>query len=247
MRVHLKAETGNNRQGLGEEELVNFAKFIQSFENIEIEGLTTHFANIEDTTDHSYAEKQLKAFKDIDEKLKNEGINIKIRHCANSAATILFSETHFEMVRVGLACYGMWPSEEVKNENLKLEPAFCWKSKIAQIKEIAAGEFVGYGCTFKTERKTKLAIVPIGYYDGYDRGVSGKAHVLICGKKAPVRGRVCMNIIMADVTDIPKAALEDEVILIGNEITAEMFAGWAETINYEVTTRVNERIPRIVV
>ncbi|MFA5821102.1 MAG: alanine racemase [Candidatus Gracilibacteria bacterium] len=247
VKVHLKAETGNNRQGLGGDELVNFAKFIKTFKNIEIEGLSTHFANIEDTTDHSYAEKQLREFLDLDQRLKDAGIEIKIRHCANSAATILFSETRFEMVRMGLACYGMWPSEEVKNDNLKLEPAFCWKSKIAQIKEIAAGEFVGYGCTFKTERKTKLAIVPIGYYDGYDRGVSGKAHVLVHGKKAPVRGRVCMNIIMVDVTDIPEAGLEDEVILIGGEVTAEMFAKWAETINYEVTTRVNERIPRIVV
>ncbi len=246
-KVHLKVETGNNRQGLGGEELINFAKFVKSFENIEIEGLSTHFANIEDTTDHSYAEKQLENFLEVDQKLRNEGINVKIRHCANSAATILFPKTHFEMVRVGLSCYGMWPSEEVKNENLKLEPAFCWKSKIAQIKEIAAGEFVGYGCTFKTERKTKLAIVPIGYYDGYDRGVSGKAHVIVSGRKAPVRGRVCMNIIMVDVTEIPEAKLEDEVVLIGGEVTAEMFAEWAGTINYEVTTRVNEKIPRFVV
>lgn len=262
-RIHLKVETGNNRQGILMDDLVDFAKFTASFPNIEVEGLSTHFANIEDTTDHSFAEKQLARFNEAAKKLATAGIKIAVRHTANSAATILFPETYFEMVRPGIANYGMWPSNETyvsflnesgKNpatEGFKLEPAFTWKSKIAQIKNVPDSEYIGYGCSYKTTHSTKLAIIPVGYYDGYDRGVSNTAYVLIRGKRAPLRGRVCMNIIMADVTDIPEAALEDEVILIGKDgdemISAEQFAQWAGTINYEITTRVNPLIPRIIV
>lgn len=257
-KVHIKVETGNNRQGVFVDDLVDFAKFAANFENIELEGLATHFANIEDTTDHSYAKSQLDKFLDAVRKLEDAGINIPIKHCGNSAATMLFTETHFDMVRVGISAYGMWPSKETylssleeEASSLTLIPAFSWKAKIAQIKEIPAGEYIGYGCTYKTSHVTRLAILPIGYYDGYDRGVSGVAHVLIHGKRAPVRGRVCMNIIMVEVTDIPEARLEDEVVLLGvsgvENISAEEFAGWADTINYEITTRVNDRIPRRVV
>ncbi len=257
VKVHLKMETGNNRQGLTAKELLEFAKYIKTFENIEIEGVATHFANIEDTTDHSYAEKQLKSFEEGIILLEENGIPIKIRHCANSAATILFKETHFDMVRPGIATYGMWPSNETMVSYLKevgggfeLSPAFTWKTKVAQIKEIPAGEYIGYGCTYKTTHDTRLAILPVGYYDGYDRGVAN-AHVLIKGQRAPLRGRICMNIIMVDVTDIDGVNLEEEVVLIGKQgeemISAEQFGSWASTINYEVPTRVNERIPRLVV
>lgn len=257
VKVHLKAETGNNRQGILTENLVELAKYIQKFEKIKIEGLATHFANIEDTTDHSYAELQLQHFNETIKVLEDAGIQIPIKHCANSAATILFPETRFEMVRPGISCYGMWPSNETYvsyakevSDGFELTPAFTWKTKIAQIKTVPPGEHIGYGCTYKTTHPTRLAILPVGYYDGYDRGISG-AHVLIHGKRAPVRGRVCMNIIMVEVTDIPEAKLEDDVVLMGRdgdeEISAEQFAQWAGTINYEVTTRVNDRIPRIFV
>lgn len=279
VKVHLKVETGNNRQGIYVDEVVEFASFAQSFSNIELEGISTHFANIEDTTDHSYAEKQLAVFNDAYKRLEAAGIKVKLRHCANSAATILFPKTHFEMVRAGIANYGMWPSNETYvsfvgasvapsklakpdleppplaryasylNE-FQLTPAFTWKTKVAQIKTVPAGEYIGYGCTYKTGHDTRLAILPVGYYDGYDRGING-AHVLINGKRAPIRGRICMNIVMVEVTDIPEVQLENEVVLIGRsgdeEISAEQFASWAGTINYEVTTRVNERIPRVVV
>lgn len=258
VKVHLKIETGNNRQGLLVDELVDFVKYISEFDNIEIEGASTHFANIEDTTDHSYAKSQLDIFIKTCEKVESEtDVKFKIKHCANSAATILFPETHFDMVRLGIAIYGMWPSNETyvsyskeAEDGFILKPALCWKTKIAQIKTLAADEFVGYGCTYRTTRETRLAILPIGYYDGYDRGVNG-GHVLIHGKRAPIRGRICMNIMMVDVTDIPESNLEDEVVLIGKdgseEISAEKFASFAGTINYEVTTRINERIPRILV
>lgn len=255
VKVHVKVETGNNRQGVLLEDLVEFARYIRSFENIELEGISTHFANIEDTTDHSYALRQLENFKKADQMLKEDGVEVKIRHCANSAATIILEDTHFNMVRTGIANYGMWPSNETyvsflkeKGGNFELKPAFSWKTRVAQVKTIPAGEYIGYGCTYRTTHETKLAILPVGYYDGYDRGVSGKAHVLIRGQRAPVRGRVCMNITMVDVTDIEGVTLEDEVVLIGRDteeiISVEQFATWAETINYEVPTRVNERIPR---
>ncbi len=255
-KLHIKIETGNNRQGVMIEDLVDFAKYIQSFDGLVVEGLATHFANIEDTTDHSYAEQQIDRFEEAVGLLVAAGIEVKVKHCANSAATMLFQKTHFDLVRVGISSYGMWPSNETYvsylkevGEEFSLKPAFTWKAKIAQVKEIPAGEFIGYGCTFRTSHSTRLAIIPIGYYDGYDRGANG-AHVLIHGKRAPIRGRVCMNIIMADITDIPEAQLEDDVVLMGRsgeeEISAELFAGWAGTINYEVTTRVNERIPRLI-
>lgn len=257
VKVHIKVETGSNRQGVMIDDLLNYARYIGEFENIEIEGLTTHFANVEDTTDHSYAEGQLGKFSQAVEMLSAVGVDVPIKHCANSAATILFPKTHFQMVRTGIANYGMWPSNETyvsflkeRDGGFELKPAFNWKTKVAQIKTIPAGEYIGYGCTYRTTHETRLAILPIGYYDGYDRGVHG-GHVLIKGKRAPIRGRICMNIMMVDVTHIEDAQIEDEVVLIGSQgdekISAEDFAGWAGTINYEVTTRVNERIPRILV
>ncbi|MFA6305503.1 MAG: alanine racemase [Candidatus Gracilibacteria bacterium] len=256
-KIHIKIETGNNRQGVCESEIIDFVKYILNFKNLEIEGLSTHFANIEDTKDHSFAETQLKKFNEIAATVEDFGVKIPLKHSANSAATLLFPETHFEMVRPGIATYGMWPSDETflsfsseRGGGISLSPALSWKTKIAQIKTVPSGEFIGYGCTYKTTRETKIAILPVGYYDGYDRGINN-AHVLIHGKRAAQRGRVCMNIIMVDVTDIPEAKLEDEVVLLGHDgdenISAEQFAKWAGTINYEITTRINDRIPRIYV
>jgi len=265
VRIHIKVETGSNRQGALQSDVLDCARYIQRFPHVELEGIATHFANIEDTTDHSYAELQLKRFHKTIDDLESAGISIPMKHCANSAATILFTKTHFQMVRVGISSYGMWPSNETyvsfvkeRGNNFELIPAFTWKTRIAQIKTVPEGDYVGYGCTFKTSRQTKLAVIPVGYYDGYDRGISN-GYVLIHGKRAAIRGRICMNILMADITDMHEAAIEDEVVLIGRSedefigrsedefISAEQFAGWAGTINYEVTTRVNDRIPRIFV
>ena len=277
IKLHIKVETGNNRQGIRIEDLVDFAKHILSVGGagtgasgeagpcgsgkLEIEGIATHFANIEDTTDHTYAFEQLEKFKKAQEMLKEAGIEVPMMHCANSAATILYPETYLNMVRVGISAYGMWPSPEtrVSYQNLhkngfELQPAFTWKSIVAQVKNVTKGDFIGYGCTCRATRDTKMAIIPIGYYDGYDRRLSSNAHVLIRGQRAKVLGRVCMNIVMVDASDIPDVVVEDEVVLMGAQefdgvrdvISAEQFAEWVGTINYEVTTRVNERIPRIV-
>ena len=262
INLHIKVETGNNRQGVHLEDLVEFAKYIKSFERLNIEGLATHFANIEDTTDHSYAFAQVEKFRRAKEVLGNAGIPIPMMHCANSAATILYPELHFDMVRVGISAYGMWPSTETfvsyKNSHLggfDLKPAFSFKSVVGQVKSVGKNEYIGYGCTCRLSRDTKMAVVPVGYYDGYDRRLSNNAHVLIHGQRAKILGRVCMNMIMADITDIPGVNVEDEVVLIGSQeydgtkdtISAEQVAEWATTINYEVVTRINERIPRVVV
>lgn len=256
--IHLKIETGNNRQGISIKDLPMFAELLKKFPFINVEGIATHFADIEDTTDHSYAEFQFRNFDNAIKILEERGIKPKYKHCSNTAALILFPHTHFNFVRTGIGVYGMWPSNEtyvsavkVGKSNIELRPAMTWKTIIAQIKNLSVGEYVGYGCTYKTTHETRIAILPIGYYDGYDRHLSNNAFVLINGKRAPVRGRICMNMIMVDVTHIPEAEVGGEVVLLGKqgdeEVSAELMAGWIGTINYEVTTRINERIPRVIV
>lgn len=257
-KVHLKVETGTNRQGILASEIVEFADAIDLSSGIELVGIAMHFANIEDTTDHSFARQQLEEFKKIKNSLEQAGYKNLLYHAANSAATLLWNEAHFDLARIGISAYGMWPSEDAflslatdRREKIVLTPALTWKTKIAQLKTIPTGAKIGYGCTYTTERETQLAILPVGYYDGYVRAYSNKASVLIHGQRAPVLGRVCMNICMVDVTDIPEVKLEDEVVLLGKqgaeEITAEELGEWSGTINYEVTTRIREGIERRIV
>jgi len=256
--VIVKIETGTNRQGLSLKQAIAFVEKAKSLKNIQIVGLSTHFADIEDTTDHTFARLQLKRFEEALEKLQNVGLPVKIRTLANSAATILWNETHMDMVRPGIAVYGMWPSTETfvtaaltMRHKIRLLPALTWKTVVAQVKEVPAGEFIGYGREFRTTHDSRIAVLPVGYYDGYDRGLSNLAFVLIHGKRAPVRGRVCMNMTMVDVTDIEDVKPMDEVVLLGrqggDEVSADTLAKWAKTINYEITTRIGEHLPRVLV
>lgn len=255
--VHLKAETGTNRQGVPEGRVPEFVARLVAAKSLALAGLTTHFANIEDTTDHAFAESQIAAFKRIDAVVGSIAAAPYLRHVACSAAAALFDRTHLDLVRVGISLYGVWSSKETYvsclergKPSLDLRPALTWKTKIAQIKEVPEGAFVGYGCTFRTTRPSRIAVLPVGYYEGYDRGLSGVAHVLIRGKRAPVRGRVCMNMCMVDVTDLPEAGLEDEVVLLGKQgderVAAEQLATWCGTIPYEVLSRIHPGLPRIV-
>ena len=256
--LHIKTETGVYRQGIKGEDLLPFVKRIREYPYLRIEGLSMHFANIEDTTDHSYAQRQLEKFMEYMDLLGQNDINIPIKHVACSAAAILFPETFFDMVRVGIGIYGLWPSKETYlsciqegREPVNIKPVLTWKTRVVQIKDVPDGAFIGYGCTYKTTRPTKLAVLPVGYYDGYDRHLSNASYVLIAGKRAPLRGRVAMNFITVDVTDIPDVCLEDEVVLLGPQdserISAEQLASLCGTINYEIVTRINPKIPRIVV
>jgi len=259
-RVHLKIETGTYRQGVDEEDLNWFLKKLREYSFLRLEGVYTHFANIEDTTDHSYAQSQLRQFNKMASQVKEAGFSDVIFHTACSASTLLFPETHFNMVRLGISQYGLWPSRETflsykikhtKNGEDVLHPIMTWKTRISQIKTVPADHFIGYGCSYQTSRATRIAILPIGYADGYDRALSNQSYVLISGKRAPVRGRICMNIMMVDVTDIPGVKLEDEAVLLGKQgteqITAETLAALSDTINYEFVTGINWEIPRIVV
>ncbi len=259
IKTHLKLETGTNRQGITAKEIPAFVKLYKKYASLGgIYGASTHFANIEDTTNHAYAEHQLDQFKTLVNQLKKNGCSPKLLHTASSAAAILFEKTRFDLVRPGISVYGHWPSKETYlshklmggNNNL-FTPLLTWKTRITQLKNVPAGEFVSYGCTYRTTTKTKLAVLPIGYYDGYSRALSNRGHVLVHGHRAPVRGRVCMNLMMVDVTHIPNVKLHDEVVVIGRQkdevVSAEMVGDWAGTINYEVLGRLNSAIPRVIV
>jgi len=250
--VHIKLETGLNRQGVLAEDLLEFLDYIKQYKKINIEGVSTHFANLENTTDQIYTKQQIDEFLKLIKIIEDYGVEIQIKHCGNSAATLCFSPSYLQLVRIGISSYGMWPSKEIEKniKSVNLIPALTWKTKIAQIKEIQKNSYIGYSCTYKTHKKTKIAIIPVGYYDGYDRKIKG-GNVLIKGKKAPILGRIAMNMIIADISKIKNISLEDEVVLLGKQgnkqITAEEMAGWASTINYEITTRINEEIERIIV
>ena len=256
--IHLKLETGTNRQGIIERDLPVFIEAVRNNTGIVLEGVSMHFANIEDTTDHSFAMKQLDRFRNMLRQFESSGIRIPIRHTASSAASLLFDNTHFDMIRLGISMYGLWPSKETylsyllsHGRDSLLKPVLAWKSIVSQIKDVPEGEYIGYGCTYRTTSDSKIAMIPVGYFDGYDRKLSDLAHVLIRGRRTPVRGRICMDMFMVDVTHIPDVQLEDEVVLIGEQgnekITVEQLADWAGTINYEIVSRINPLLPRVIV
>ena len=245
---HIKVDTGMRRIGLEPDENgIAIVKQITALKELSADGIFTHFA-ASDETDKTSAEHQFKLFTDFTGRLEKEGIHFTYRHCANSAAVIDMPQVDLDMVRLGIAMYGMYPSDEVKKEKVELFPALDLKSHITMVKEIPAGEKVSYGGTFTTTRTTKLATVSVGYGDGYPRALSSKGYVLVRGQKAPIVGRVCMEQMMVDVTDIENVTRADIVTLIGKdgdaEITVEEIAALAGTFNYEFVCDLGKRIPR---
>ncbi len=245
---HIKVDTGLRRIGLEpDENVIAIVKQITALKELSADGIFTHFA-ASDETDKTSAEHQFKLFTDFTGRLEKEGIHFTYRHCANSAAVIDMPQVDLDMVRLGIAMYGMYPSDEVKKEKVELFPALDLKSHITMVKEIPAGEKVSYGGTFTTTRTTKLATVSVGYGDGYPRALSSKGYVLVRGQKAPIVGRVCMDQMMVDVTDIKNVTRADIVTLIGKdgdaEITVEEIAALAGTFNYEFVCDLGKRIPR---
>jgi alanine racemase len=255
--LHLKAETGTTRQGAELRDLPDIAQTMKSAKNLVLEGLSTHYANIEDATDHDYAAGQLETYRNALDILEAHGFRPDVKHTACTAAALLFPDTHFNLVRVGIGLYGLWPSLETqldaqaKGLDIELRPALAWKTTIAQIKDVKRGTPVSYGLTEKMPKSGKVAVLGVGYWDGYDRGLSSIGEVLVRGRKAKILGRVCMNMCMIDVTDIPDVRAEDEVLLLGEDgraaITAEDLAAKLGTINYEVVTRINPLLPRKLV
>ena len=245
---HFAVDTGMSRIGLPvSEEAADPCARIAALPNLHAEGLFSHFATA-DCADLTRARAQAERFARFDEMLRRRGLRIPIRHLDNSAGIMNF-DNHYEMVRSGIVTYGMYPSDEVDPASLPLKPALQWLSRITHLKTLPAGREVSYGGTFVTTRETRIATVPVGYADGYRRSLSGKFYVLIRGQKAPILGRVCMDQMMVDVTDIPGVTSRDQVVLVGRsgdeEITMEQIAAAADSFNYEFVCGISRRVPRI--
>ena len=245
--VHLKVDTGMGRFGLLPGETVEFAQAIQQLPGLILEGVYTHLA-VADSADQGYTRRQLRSFQEVTAALEREGIRIPVRHAANSAATLAMPESHLDAVRAGIAIYGLRPSEEVE-PTVPLRPALTLKSRVGRVSTLPAGSSISYGCTYVTQRPTRLALVMVGYGDGYMRLASNRGVVLIHGQRAPIRGRICMDQFVVEVSHIEHVSLDDEVVLIGRQgdkvLSAEEIARWSETINYEVVTQLSPHVPRV--
>ena len=247
LNVHLKIDTGMGRIGFLAVEFDSWLPKIKKLRALKIEGVFSHFSHAE-SVEGSYTRQQLQTFQSIVERLRAEGISPSLVHLANSAATITLPQAYFDMVRPGLMLYGIYPSPAMASQ-ICLKPVLSWKTRILQLKKVPAGSSISYGQTFVTKRESLIATLPIGYADGYPRLLSNRGEVLINGRRAPVAGRVCMDLTMIDVTDIEKIQSGDEVVLLGRqgdaEISADDMATWANTISYEILTSIGARVPRI--
>jgi alanine racemase len=244
--VHLKVDTGMGRLGFLAGEIDSWLPKIKKFKALKIEGVFSHFSHAE-SVEGSYTRQQLRLFQRVVEQLHDAGI-APLAHLANSAATITLPAAYFDMVRPGLMLYGVYPSPAMASQ-ISLKPVLSWKTRILQLKQVPVGSSISYGQTFITQRESLIATLPMGYADGYPRLLSNRGEVLVSGKRAPVAGRVCMDLTMIDVTDIEKIQPGDEVVLLGRqgdaEISADEMAAWANTISYEILTSISSRVPRI--
>ena len=249
-KIHIAVDTGMTRIGfqVTEEEADQVARIAQ-LPHLEMEGIFTHFS-CADQEDKTYCGMQLEKFERMCRYLEERKVKIPIRHICNSAGIMEFDGYRFDMVRSGIVTYGLYPSEEVQKDRLNLIPAMEWKAHVIHVKDVVAGVSVGYGATYTTSRPvTRIATVSVGYADGYPRALSGKGSVLIHGKRAPILGRVCMDQMMVDVTEIPDVKVEDVVTLVGRDgnafISMEEIADPAMRFNYEMVCSVGKRVPRI--
>ncbi|PKN81683.1 MAG: alanine racemase, partial [Chloroflexi bacterium HGW-Chloroflexi-8] len=245
--VHIKVDSGMNRYGLLPSEVTDFAKKIIKLAGLHLEGLFTHFATA-DWIDQTFVRGQLAEFNGVVAALQANQIRIPILHAANSAATMRLPEAHFNAVRIGIAMYGLDPSDEW-SPVFEIQPALSLKSRVSRVRELPAGAGISYGRTAITEKPTLAALVPVGYGDGFHRILSNKGSVLIHGRRAPILGRVCMDQFVVDITGIPDVKQDDEVVIVGCQsnatIRAEEIGRLAGTINYEVTTSLLPRVKRV--
>lgn len=249
-KVHLKIDTGTSRLGVLPKDFNIFAKGAAAHKNVEVEGIMSHFSSSEE--DITYTEKQLRLFNEACRVLESIGSVPRYKHIACSAAGIVVPDSRLNLMRLGIGLYGLWPSALArKTARFSLKPALSWKTTVVQVKDLPSGSFVGYGKTFKTSGPVKLAVLPVGYFDGYDRKLGNRGHVLIRGKICPVIGRICMNLMMVDATRAKGVKPGDEAVLLGKqgqaEVTAENLAEAANTINYEFVSRINPQIIRKIV
>jgi len=257
LKTHLKVDSGMGRVGLlpdsmragrsSRGEAASEVRKIVTLPGLDFEGIYTHFASA-DSADKSYAEHQLQVFTSFLDELKLSGVEFELRHAANSAAVIDLPGSHFDMVRAGIAIYGLYPSGEVDRSSVELKPVMAFKSFVTSVKKVPKGFKVSYGMTYETDRPTCIASVPAGYADGFSRLLSSKGCMLVKGMRAPIAGRVCMDQTLIDVGHIPEVKPGDEVVLFGSqgreEITADEIASLTNTINYEIVSSLTSRVAK---
>ena len=244
-KIHVAVDTGMSRIGFCDDESgITQIKEIAKMQGLTIEGIFSHFAKA-DYEDKTSADRQTKRFEDFVSKLEKEGVNIPIKHICNSAGLIEFNVQHYDMVRMGIALYGMYPSDEVQKSRVELTPAMKVVAHVIHIKDIDEGTTVGYGESYVATEKRRIATVSIGYADGYNRSFSGTGYVMICGKKAPVIGRVCMDLVVVDVTDIPEVKIGMPATILGDGISAEDLGRMCGSFNYEVVCNFAKRVTAV--
>ena len=257
-KIHLELETGGNRTGLPPEHLDKAIRYLKKHqEHLQFEGICTHFAGIESLANQFRIVRQLKNFDEMSRRIKKLGHSPRIKHTACSAAALAFPDTIMDLVRIGTAQFGMWPSPDIYNMHLMhtgkskdapLKRVMSWKTDVMHVKQVKKDEFVGYGTSFQAPKDMRLAVVPIGYSNGYPKALSNRGQVLIHGKKAPVTGLINMNVFMVDVSHIPDVKVGDDVVLIGkqkhNTITIKSFTEFTDAINNELVSRLPVAIPR---
>jgi len=244
---HFALDTGMSRLGFqATEESADICAKIAALPNLRAEGLFSHFATA-DCADLTRSREQAALFDRFHQMLRSRGVEVQARHLDNSAGLMNF-DGHYEMVRAGIVTYGMYPSDAVDPSLLRLKPALSWKSRVTHVKWLEPGRQISYGGLYVTDKPTLVATVPVGYADGYRRSLSNRFYVLIRGKRAPILGRICMDQMMVDVTDIPDVALNDKVVLVGSDgdetITMEQIAEAADSFNYEFVCGISRRVPR---
>ena len=252
VKVHIKIDTGLTRLGIPKAHAVTFIQNVRQLSHVKVEGIFTHFAESE-KADQTFTHLQIERFNEVQEALKKEGIHIPLQHTSCSAAITASLHSHFTMARAGIGIYGLWPSAENKEMTeqnfsaFSLKPVLTWKTTILHVQEIHAGTSIGYDRTFFAHKTTRIATLPIGYWDGYDRELSNKGIVFIKDKPARIVGRIAMNLMMVDISEID-ASVGDEVMPLGARqgITADELALACNTINYEFVTRINPLLPRII-
>lgn len=256
-KVHIKIDSGMSRQGFREPEWTDIAKQLEPYRDL-VYAVCTHFSNVEDVLDQDFALHQLKQVKSAAEIFTKSGFATDC-HAASSASSLILPESRMDLCRVGISMYGYWPSSQTRLSYLniydklcELRPSLTWKTKIAIKKTIDEGDYIGYGNSFRANKKMDIAVLPVGYNEGFPRIAGSKqSYVLADGKRCPIVGRICMNMMMVDVTHTEHLKAGDEVVLIGAQgeenITSQQLAEWSETIHYELLTNLNPNIPRVIV
>ncbi len=235
--VHLKIDTGMGRLGIMPEDVAAYLDLLDKLPGVSLTGVMSHFPRADDLADRAYTEQQNRRFAEIAAEIRQR-FDLALVHAANSAAIMNFPDSHYDLVRPGISLHGCLPDPEMVGHVLQLQPVMSFKTRVLQVKEVPAGYGISYGHTFRTERPTRLAVLPVGYADGYLRRLTGKAEVIISGCRVPILGRVCMNACLADITDLDQVKVGDEVVIMGQQgeavITADEIAEWSETISYEI-------------